>query len=279
MVFIFSLFAMLLLNSCSQSPNKKTNGYIEGRYTYIATNASGFLEKLHVRKGHVVKTGQLLFTLDEQPELSQLNIAEENLKQAYAAREEVKAQLELAKSNSQRYQVLATKNAIEKTVYEAEKAKHEGSIAELDAAQANIAAKTAALAEARWMKDQKIGTAPVSGLVFDIYYRKGEYTVAQKPILSLLAPEDIKAIFYIPQTDLSRVHLDDKVMINCDGCRHLYVAHISYISPTAEYTPPVIYSAETNSKLVYRIEANFEPRDAYHLHPGQPIYISYNVND
>jgi len=50
---------------------------------------------------------------------------------------------------------------------------------------------------------------------------------------------------------------------------------VSYISPRAEYTPPVIYSRETRSKLVFMIEIVFDPPSAAKLHPGQPVDVTF----
>ena len=49
---------------------------------------------------------------------------------------------------------------------------------------------------------------------------------------------------------------------------------ITFISPQAEYTPPVIYSRETRTKLVFLIEARPTPDDAVKLHPGQPLEVT-----
>jgi HlyD family secretion protein len=52
-----------------------------------------------------------------------------------------------------------------------------------------------------------------------------------------------------------------------------FVGTVSYISPHAEYTPPVIYSQESRSKLVFMIEAVFDPGTSVNLHPGQPVDV------
>jgi HlyD family secretion protein len=50
-------------------------------------------------------------------------------------------------------------------------------------------------------------------------------------------------------------------------------ARVSYVSPTAEFTPPVIYSIESRAKLVYLVEAVPEERPE-RLHPGQPVDVT-----
>ncbi|MGA2750411.1 MAG: secretion protein HlyD, partial [Verrucomicrobiota bacterium] len=49
------------------------------------------------------------------------------------------------------------------------------------------------------------------------------------------------------------------------------------ISPQAEYTPPVIYSNESRGKLVFMIEAVFDPITAAQLHPGQPVDVQLRL--
>ena len=61
--------------------------------------------------------------------------------------------------------------------------------------------------------------------------------------------------------------------IACDGCGAPIAAKITFISSQAEYTPPVIYSKESRSKLVFLVEARPDPKDAARLHPGQPVDV------
>ena len=47
---------------------------------------------------------------------------------------------------------------------------------------------------------------------------------------------------------------------------------MSFISRTAEYTPPVIYSLEERSKLVFLVEAR--PEQPEKLRVGQPVSVA-----
>lgn len=62
--------------------------------------------------------------------------------------------------------------------------------------------------------------------------------------------------------------------VRCDGCGNAIAAKISFISQQAEYTPPVIYSREQRTKLVFLVEARTAPTDAIRLKPGQPVDVS-----
>lgn len=273
------IFLTVSLLSCSRQPSQEAQGYIEGRYTYMATPVSGVLKQWLVERGTKVKQGQLLFTLEEQPESDLYHAAEQNLKQAISARDAIAANLTYAKLTYERYKILVPKNAIQQSMLDSAKSTYTATAAQLAQANANIASSTAALEQAHWTKNQKMVYAPVDAIVFDTYYRLGEYTLANQAVLSLLAPADIKTIFYVNEADLGNIQLGDKVSVRCDSCAKLYSGRVSFISPSAEYTPPVIFSNETSEKLIYRIEAEFVPDDAWHLHPGQPVTVTYKIHE
>lgn len=270
------LFCFFLFSSCVPQISNQVQGYIEGRFTYMATSVSGVLKEIFVARGSQVKKGEILFALQEEPESDAYNAAIQNLKQAIASRDAIAANLVYAKLTYERYKVLVPKNAIQQSELDRAKSTYDSTVAQLNEANANIASSTATMAQTKWSKDQKVVFAPINAIVFDTYYRLGEYTIANQAILSLLAPADIKAIFFISGPELSKIKLNDKVIVRCDHCGKAYIGRISFISPTAEYTPPVIFSTETNPKLIYRIEAEFAPKDAYHFHPGQPVSVTYD---
>lgn len=274
-LFELCIILSILVTSCSNEPSHVAQGYIEGRYTYMATNVSGVLNKIWVARGTKVKKGQILYELEQQPESDVEKAAQANLQQAIANKSVINANLAFAKITFERNKILVPQNAIQQSELDRAKAAYDANVAQLDQANENINSLTATLKQAEWMLAQKVGYAPVDAIVFDTYYRLGEYTEANKPILSLLAPTDIKAIFYVAEPSLSKIKLGDRVIVNCDQCQKSYSGRISFISPTAEYTPPLIYSTDTNYKLIFRIEAEFAPEDGIHLHPGQPIYVKY----
>ena len=277
LTLLISLFSAIFMVSCFHETKHEAQGYIEGRYTYMTTSVSGVLNKIAVARGDQVKKGDTLAVLEEQPESDLYNAAVENLEESLAARDAIAANLQYAKLTYERYKVLVPQRAIQQAQLDNAKSLYEATVAQLAQANANATSTAAALSQSKWMKEQKILIAPVDAIVFDTYYRLGEYTVANQAILSLLAPQDIKVIFYVSEPELSRLKLGNKISVQCDKCEKSYVGKISFISPSAEYTPPVIYSNETNEKLIYRIEAEFSPAVAYKMHPGQPVYVTYQA--
>ena len=70
------------------------------------------------------------------------------------------------------------------------------------------------------------------------------------------------------------IQLNKNIEIRCDGCTAPISAKLTYVSSQAEYTPPVLYSKESRTKLMFLVEARPEPADAVKLRPGQPIDVT-----
>ena len=70
------------------------------------------------------------------------------------------------------------------------------------------------------------------------------------------------------------IHYGDTAQVTVDGIKDPFLGKVSYISPRAEYTPPVIYSRESRAKLVFLVESVFDPQASANLHPGQPFRSS-----
>jgi len=146
---------------------------------------------------------------------------------------------------------------------------------EIAAAQAGARASQAALAKAQWDLDQKFQCAPKSGLVFDTLYYEGEWVAAGHPVVSLLPPGQIKVRAFVPEPNIGAIRVGAQVQVMVDGVAAPLMGRVSFISPEAEYTPPVIYSRESRSKLVFMVEVEFDPKIAVNLHPGQPVDVQF----
>jgi HlyD family secretion protein len=143
---------------------------------------------------------------------------------------------------------------------------------EIKAAEAAVSAAKASLAQAEWRLAQKTGIAPAGGVIVDTLYRPGEMVPAGLPVVQLLPPENIKLRFFVPEAVVARIAVGQTVRATCDGCGPPVAAIVRFISPQAEFTPPVIYSREQRTRLVFMVEA----RPSQHpeaLRVGQPIDV------
>lgn len=303
----------LSLAGCAREANDSWQGYIEGEFVLLASPYAGQLQKLYVRRGERVDSGKPVFALEQESEAAARREAEERLKAAQARlanltvgrrpaeiealRAEVKQAMsarDLSASQLAQQEKLfkggfiaqarldEVRTAYERDVARLAEAQAQlanalqplGREAERNAAESEVAAARAALAQAAWRLEQKSVAAPVSGLVQDTFFVQGEWVPAGRPVASLLPPGNVKARFYVPETSLGSLAFEQEVQLRCDGCPAPVAARISFISRQAEYTPPVLYSKESRSKLVFLIEARTSPEDAVKLHPGQPIDVT-----
>jgi HlyD family secretion protein len=252
--------AISICVSCNENNQQTQVGYIEGEYTYIASNVPGTLHELAVSRGQEVKKGQLLFQLDHEPEASSVEATTANNKNLVA-------QVDFYKKQLERQQYLFDEKATSKMNLEKAQIEYDSYVQQL-------AANNAKLIETQWSLDQKTLLAPVNGQVFDTFYQAGEKIMAYKPVIAMLDPQNLTVIFYLPEKDLDRVKVGEVVTFDCDGCREKTQATVAYISPMAEYTPPFIYNKDSRDNLVYLVRANMPVEVAKKFRPGQPIDVS-----
>ena len=100
---------------------------------------------------------------------------------------------------------------------------------------------------------------------------------AQRPVLSIMPPGNMKLRFFVPEAELPKLAIGDEVKVTCDNCAADLTAKIYFIATSAEYTPPVIYSLDERNKLVYLIQARPSRPDS--LRVGQPISVFLNPRD
>lgn len=296
---------------CGSPDTSTLQGYAEGDYVRVAAPFAGTLVELPVARGSTVGSGAPLFALERENEAAARREAEDRVKQAEAQRdnlmkglrpsemEAIRAQLAQAQSNAAfavkelaRSEDLVKKgflspqkldetrtarDASAQRVREMEAqvatAKLGGRPDQVRAAESEVSAARAALQQADWRLRQKTVSASVAGVVTDTNFVKGEWVPAGAPVVAILPPENIKVRFFVPETKLGAVKVGQAVDLACDGCPAKIAATVSFVSPQAEYTPPVIYSRENRSKLVFLVEARPAAADGAKLHPGQPVDV------
>ncbi|KAF0812260.1 Multidrug resistance protein MdtN [Andreprevotia sp. IGB-42] len=306
------LVCSVLLAACGKAPDTHVQGYVEGEFVYMGSSQAGRLTTLNVARGQQLAAGAALFALDTDNEAAAQRQAQGELAAAQAqladlqtgqrvpeldvARAQLaEAQIDarVAASQLQRDELQMPAGGLSAALLDQSRARAAaaaarvrqlrsalvvaelpGRPAQLRAQAAQVAAASAALAQADWKLQQKTVTAPAAALVTDTLYRQGEWVAAGNPIVRLLPPQNVKVRFFVPETQLGRWRNGQPVRLHCDGCSNDIAATVSFIATEAEFTPPVIYSEENRSKLVFMLEAHPALADAGKLHPGQPVEVT-----
>jgi HlyD family secretion protein len=310
-----ALALVLAIAGCGERAPAPFQGYAEGEFVLVAAPFGGRLEKRYVNRGQDVAAGAPLFALEQENEralrlesLERLNNAEARLANIVAGKRkpeidavtaqeaQASAARELSERQLKQQQALFAKGFLSQAGMDVARSSYDRDIArvaemeaqirlarmaigrdkEIAAARAEAEAARAVLAQSDWRLQQRAISASANALVHDTYYSEGEWVAAGNPVVSLLPPGNLKMRFFVPETVVGALKLGQEVRAACDGCSATIPAKISYISRQAEFTPPVIFSREQRSKLVFLIEARPAPADAVKLKPGQPLDVSLN---
>jgi HlyD family secretion protein len=235
-----------LLAGCDDNRDPGFQGWVEADMIFVSPDESGRVTKLNMREGDEVKQGDQLYSVDDDLQKADLN--------------QNKATLANAQQTYDRAASLRGTGA--------------GTQANLDSAVSALRVAEARVVTSETRLARRNGFAPVAGTIQQIYFREGEMVPAQRPVLSIMPPGNMKLRFFVPEAELPKLAIGDVVRVTCDNCGADLTAKIYFIATTAEYTPPVIYSLEERNKLVYLIQARPARPDA--LRVGQPISVYLN---
>jgi HlyD family secretion protein len=296
----------LLFNGATPRPYQ---GWVEADMLFIGSETIGRLAEIHVEEGATLSAGQPLFRLDTtsedaavtaaraalagaQAELDLARAAQkrpEEIDVLKAAEREAVARLELSVQELDRTRELVRQGTGTRANLDVATATEAANRAALDSARSEIvlgalpareenireaeeaaSSARADLASAEAALVKRSVSAPAAGTIQTIYYRKGEVVPVGRPVVALLPPENIRIRFFVPETDIAGLSLNQHVRVTCDGCEPSQ-ARISFIADEAEFTPPVIFSNEERSKLVYKVEAI--PDTPQTFRPGLPVDV------
>ena len=222
------LTLLLPLVGC-QPATERLPGYVEGDYVRVASPQGGRLESLAVTEGQQLSTGQPLFTLEAEPERTNLAAATARLQQSQAQLADLdkgkrsdelavlQAQLaaatastDLARRDLARQQKLAEQGVVSTATLESyaarlkkEAGNQEAIAAELrvarlaardDQRQAALQAVNSAQADLdrqSWLLAQKQQRATQAARVEQILYRPGEWVPAGAPVAGATRGGDV----------------------------------------------------------------------------------------
>lgn len=284
------------------------SGYAEGEAMYLSSATQGQLSEVSVVRGQMVKAGQPLFAVDAGPLVGQRDQAAAALAAAQAKAEDARkgqrpaelsvydaqaaaaqAQYRDAEAEFNRVSILAGQGYYSRARLDQARAardtaaanvraiEREKTVATLGArhdavvaAEAQVEQAKAALMEAQSRLDQVSPKAPANARVQDVFFQTGEWTAPNQPVVALVPDDRVRLRFFVPEREFSKYRVGEAVHFSCDGCTGGR-AVINYISPSPEFTPPVIYSRNTRDRMVFMVEAR--PDNPRALNPGQPIDV------
>ena len=290
------------------NPTHVLTGYVEGEPLYLAAPVSGAVAQVYVQRGDWVKAGDRLFVVDPKQLAAQRQQAEAEVGAAEAQAQDARqglrpvelavydaniaaaeARARDAQADMRRVEPLVRKGiyaparlddaraALQTANAQLVAARRQRDAAALGAREGQVQAADSRVAQAQAglsAADARLSdlapVAPSAGRVEDVFFQRGEWSIANQPVLSLLPDDRIKLRFFVPEQSLAAYRLGSVVRFACDGCATGLSAKVTFISPRPEFTPPIIYSREARDRLVYLVEA----RPSARLNPGQPVDVT-----
>ena len=238
-----ALALALSLAGCNELRDPGYQGWVEADMIFVSPDESGRVTKLSVREGDEVKSGDPLYSVDDDLQQANLNQNKATLANAQQSYDRAAS---LSKTGS-------------------------GTQANLDAAVSALRVAEAQVNTSQTRLARRSGFAPVAGTIQQIYFREGETVPAQRPVVSIMPPGNMKLRFFVPENVLPTLSVGEEVRVACDNCAADLTAKIYFIATAAEYTPPVIYSMDERNRLVYLIQARPVKPDV--LRVGQPVSV------
>ena len=235
------------------------NAYVRGDVTSLAPKVAGYVTAVEVADNQTVRAGDVLFRIDDrdyrarlaqavadveaaQAELTNVDadiqLQEALIRQAEAERRAAVAELNLARTVSERGHKLYRSSAVgqeEVDERDAALSKAEAGVsaasATLDAERQRIAvlatkrdAAVAALAHARAARDlaqidldDTVVRAPVDGVVGDRQVRIGRLVAPGTPLLDIVPVNDVWVVANFKETQVEHIRIGQRVRVTVDG--------------------------------------------------------------
>jgi len=286
-------------------------GNVEIREAQLAFNSSEHIAEILVQEGDYVKKGQPLARLhsvaldaqlagaEAQLEAQQQTVAKleagsrkEEINQARAELNAAIARTKSANSTYKRLLGLQVKNLVSQEDVDNAKALADSARAEAEAAQqgltlmeigprkediaiakAELANRNAALMLARQKRDDANLYAPDHGIIRKRILEPGDMAFPQTPVITLAFSNPVWVRAYLPEIALGKIALGTVATITTDSFPDkIYWGWVGYISPSAEFTPKNVQTAELRTRLVYSIRI-FVCNPQHELRLGMPVTV------
>jgi HlyD family secretion protein len=291
------------------------SGNIEAHESVVGFRTQGRIVALPVEEGKAVNTGELLARLDDADYQQQVRIDQATLHtrnrelelaiagnrvQDIRASEQTvadaRADLELKRSDLERYTALYKRDAISAQTHDQADAAYKRALATYERAQQNlsevregtrneqIAVSRATLQTAhqslelsKVRLDYTVLQSPVTGVVTVRQAELGEYVVPGTPVVTIADLDHLWVRAYVSETDLGRVRWGLAVAVRTDTYPgKAYRGTIAFISSEAEFTPKTVQTNKERVALVYRIKVDVENPN-HELKPGMPADITIEL--
>lgn len=238
----------------SVSTGYEIDGVIESvKQSVVSAQASGRVVKLLVKMGDQVKAGQLLATIDNRETAVGMQRSQAQLTQSEA--ELRNAQVSYERARNLQSQGFVSKAALDmaETQYKAAQAGRE---------QATAGARQSALSQGYTRV-----TAPYDGWVLQTHVDAGDLAVPGKPIVTVYAPQPLRAVVQVPASLAESTRSASEVQIQLTDAK----GATTWVAPVKRSTMPA--ADPVSQTVVWRLDLSVQA--AQNLLPGQQVRVRF----
>ncbi len=209
------------ITASTAAQEENYSGVVRGRYeTNLSFQVGGKIISREVQTGSLVRAGEVLMTLDPKDIVEQSRSTQAQVASA-------KAQLQLAKSNLERYSELFKEDAIAAAVLDQFKTQYDAAKAAYDAAVAQARQSENALEYTNL-------TANADGVISAVNAEVGQVIAAGQNILTLVQTGELEVVVNIPENKISAVQIGQRVSITFWATGNEVTGTVREISPMAD---------------------------------------------
>jgi HlyD family secretion protein len=250
------------------------NGRLEATEVDVAVKQQGRVEAVLAQEGDMVQEGQILARMDAAVLEAQLHEAEADKLRAETDRNVAIAvvgqrenEYDLTNKILKRSTQLFQQKTMEKNQLDKDQSAQQTAKAVLDAAKAQVASAEAAIASAA-AKIEKVKAdiadtilkSPRGGRVEYRLVEPGEVIPAGGNVITLLDVSDVYMTFFLPTNQAGKVGVGTDARILLDVRPDLAIpAKVSFVSPTAQFTPKEVETRTEREKLMFRVKVRIDP--------------------
>ncbi|GAB6037096.1 efflux RND transporter periplasmic adaptor subunit [Fundidesulfovibrio butyratiphilus] len=234
-------------------------GYVVAdRKAAVASKITSRLEWLGVEEGSVVKRDQVLARLEGRDVAAALERAESDMAAASALIEVARAEYDDAKLNYDRMKRLSDQTVVARSEFDLAVARFRKAQGNLENAKRTLAARRAALEEARAQVEYTVVRAPFDAVVLtksadvgDIVTPIGASTTSKASVVTLADMASLQIEADVAESNVAKVRPGQSCEIQLDAFgEERFPGHVHMIVPTADRT-----------KATVLVKVRFDPLD------------------
>ena len=270
----------------------EASGIIETTDVTISSRAAGNIVAMKVREGDNVRAGDTLFVVDDtdlrlqkaqllagvdiakyQYDLVRNGARAEDIAQAEEGMRQAKISLDNSDDDVRRYRELLDVGSISEKDYRnietrRDVARRQYNAARLAYEKLRNGSRTEDLSAARAREEQAVAQAaiidkkiadcvvlsPVDGVITRKGVEEGEFVNTGTGVLTVTDDDLVKLKIYVAEDELGKVKLGAPAELKIDTYDdRRYTGKVTYISPTAEFTPKNVQTRDDRVKLVFEV--------------------------